>query len=166
MDTDTESNRPKRLVDNVNTLCAPAQIACMQAFMRFGAWQAADNQRRQQQLPESQEHLAEGVRVMSELRDLFGTAQQKMLQAAQLANLFLGMLNERGDELVRMGANPDDIALDKTQLEERRDELRQLVEALKTAHEAAQQLPVQTGELLFAVAERDAVLNGRPVQMQ
>jgi hypothetical protein len=161
MDAPTETSGPQPLVDVVNAIAMPAESRCMAAFQRYTAWRAKSNT-----TGATQAHLAEGVRLTTELRDRFAEAQRALAQADALATQFLDMITNRGQELVDMGANIEDIERDKLQLTIRQAQLVDMINMLNSTRADADALPESTGQLLFAIVERDAHISGRPVQMQ
>lgn len=77
----------------------------------------------------------------------------------------LTVLSERTDLLVTLGADCDEIAADKKQLGARLQQLNSVLETLGAAQAEPDAFPVQTGERIFDTTIRDAVQNGRRIQV-
>lgn len=162
---DTAASAPAALVDIINGLVLPAQEACYAAMREFVAWRTRDEQRRKTRTADATDHIAQGVRTTTALRDALKEAHCKLGEADNLAGVMLALLDQRGGLLVDMGVNPAHIERDRTDLTLRREGLRVSMNALLPLIKSAETMPVALNELVFAVAAARAHDEGRSMRL-
>lgn len=162
-EVDTARSAPAALVEIINGLVAPAQEASYAAMRDFVAWRTRDEQRRKNGTADAVEHIADGVRVTTALRDALVEAQRMLGEADKLACVMLGLLEQRGALLVEMGVDPAHIERDRSELTARRAGLLVSMRALAPLITSAETMPVALNELIFAVQTSRL---GKPMTVQ